>query len=148
MIGSIVFVLVLTLGTILTGLLATKDTMEAVESVSMLYLDELAGRREQVVEANLQKKIEDVNVALELMTDEDISDIGHLQAYQAKMKRIYKLEKFAFVDKDGLIYTSLGTHTNIDDYHFDYKSITSPEISILNLESEEKKCELETLCKR
>ena len=42
-IGSIVFVLVLTLGTILTGLLATKDTMEAVESVSMLYLDELAG---------------------------------------------------------------------------------------------------------
>ena len=138
-VGSVFFVLVLTIGTILTGFMASRDTEKAVESVSLLYLDELAGRREQVVSANLNKKIEDMNIALELMEPDDLSDIEHLQAYQAKMKRIYKLEKFAFVDEDGLIYTSLGPQTNIDDYRFDYKTISEPEISILNLDTTEKK---------
>ena len=138
-IGSIVFVLVLTVGTILSGYMATNDTEKAVETVSLLYLDELAGRRERVVSANLTKKIEDLNVALELMEESDLSDIEHLQAYQAKMKRIYKLDKFAFVDTEGLIYTSLGPQTNISDYNFDYMTIKEPEISILNLDSAEKK---------
>ena len=138
-IGTSMFVLILTLGTILTGLMANKDTDKAVESVSLLYLDELAGRREQVVSTNLSRKIEDMNVALELMTEEDLSDEAHLQAYQARMKRIYKLEKFAFVDTDGIIYTSLGRQDNISDYHFDYQTLTEPEISILNLDSAEKK---------
>ena len=138
-VGTIIFVLILTAGTILTGLMASKDTEKAVESVSLLYLDELAGRREQVVSNNLSKKIEDMNVALELMDKSDLSDIDHLKAYQAKMKRIYKLEKFAFVDEDGLVYTSLGMQNNITDYSFDYKTISGPEISILNLKSTDKK---------
>ena len=138
-IGSVIFLLILVIGTILSGFLATKDTEKAVESVSVLYLDELAGRREQVVSANLNRKIEDMNVAIELMDGSDLSDIEHLQAYQARMKRIYKLEKFAFVDDAGLIYTSLGTQNNIADYHFDYRTIAKPEISILNLESADKK---------
>ena len=138
-VGTIIFVLILTAGTILTGLMASKDTEKAVESVSLLYLDELAGRREQVVSNNLSKKIEDMNVALELMDKSDLSDIDHLKAYQARMKRIYKLEKFAFVDEDGLIYTSLGMQNNITDYSFDYKTISGPEISILNLKSTDKK---------
>ncbi|MBQ5423284.1 MAG: response regulator [Clostridiales bacterium] len=138
-VGSIIFAVVLTVGTIQTGLLATKDTEKAVEAVSLLYLDELAGRREQVVSANLSKKIKNLDVALGLMTEDDLSDLEHLQAYQAKMKKLYDLEKFAFVDEDGLIYTSLGMQTNIDDYSFDYKTITGPEISILNTNSEDKK---------
>ncbi len=138
-IGSVIFLLILVIGTILSGFLATKDTEKAVESVSVLYLDELAGRREQVVSANLNRKIEDMSVAIELMDGSDLSDIEHLQAYQARMKRIYKLEKFAFVDDAGLIYTSLGTQNNIADYHFDYRTIAKPEISILNLESADKK---------
>lgn len=38
-----------------------------------MYLDELAGRREQVVSANLSKKIENLNVALDLMTDDALT---------------------------------------------------------------------------
>ena len=138
-VGSVIFILVLTVGTIQSALMATKDTEKAVETVSLLYLDELAGRREQVVSANLTQKIEDLNVALELMEKSDLSDEKHLQAYQAKMKRIYKLEKFAFVDTDGTIYTSLGRQTNISDYNFDYKTIKEAEISVLNLASTDKK---------
>jgi hypothetical protein len=93
--------------------MAKKDSEKAVEAVSLLYLDELAGRREQVVSTNLNRKIDDMYVTLELMTDDDLSDEEHLQAYQARMKRLYKLEKFAFVDSEGIIYTSLGQQNNI-----------------------------------
>lgn len=48
----------------------------------------------------------------------------HLQAYQARMKKLYVLDKFAFIDSDGLIYTSLGTQDNIDEYAIDYLNIS------------------------
>ena len=120
-IGGILVAVILVVGTIWVGQSAKRDTETAVRSVSLLYLDELAGRREHVVESNLKKNINDIQTAIDLMTDEDTADVEHLQAYQAKMKRIYNLEKFAFVDTNGLIYTSQGTQTNIDDYQFDYK---------------------------
>ena len=138
-IGGICVILIIIIGTFWTGQNASKDTELAVHSVSLLYLDELAGRREQVVENNIQKRIEDMDVALALMTKDDLSDSRHLRDYQAKMKKIYKLEKFAFVDTTGLIYTSKGNQTNIDDYHFDYLTIAEPEISVLNIHEDEKK---------
>ncbi len=137
-IGGIALVIILVFGTIWVGHSARVDTEAAVRSVSLLYLDELAGRREQVVVENMQKKINVIETALELMTAEDLRDMEHLQAYQAKMKRLFVLEKFAFVDTDGLIYTSLGTQTDIDQYKFDFHTLSGPEISIKNLKSEDK----------
>ena len=138
-IGGIALVLILVFGTIWTGHNARTDTESAVRSVSLLYLDELAGRREQVVADNLRDKIDVIGTALELMTEEDLSDPEHLQAYQARMKRLFKLEKFAFVDTEGQIYTSLGMQTDIEQYHFDFLNLDGPEISIRNLKSEDKK---------
>ena len=138
-IGGIVLILILVVGTIWTGSKAREDTESAVRSVSLLYLDELAGRREQVVASNMQEKIDVIETALELMDDNDLSDLEHLQAYQAKMKRLFVLEKFAFVDTDGLIYTSLGMQDDIDQYRIDYANMNGPEISVKNLESEDKK---------
>lgn len=138
-IASIIIGLILVLGTIWLGISTRRDTQSAVQIVSNLYLDELAGRREQVVENNLEGNIEKINVALELLTDDDLTSKENLENYQKKMKKLYELEKFAFVDEDGLIYTSLGTQDNIDDYSFNYKSIDEPEISVLNLSNKEKK---------
>ena len=61
--GSIVLLLILVVGTLLTGGSARIDTESAVRSVSLLYLDELAGRREQVVADNMQEKIDVINTA-------------------------------------------------------------------------------------
>jgi signal transduction histidine kinase/CheY-like chemotaxis protein len=126
-------------GTFWEGQKARLDTEKAVRSVSLLYLDELAGRREQVVAANLLGKISDLKTAVSLMTDEDLSDEEHLQTFQARMKKLYKLVKFAFVDSNGIIHTANGRQDNISDYHFDYKTISKPEISIFNLKSADKK---------
>ena len=105
--GIFLLILILVLGTIWMGRSATSATEEAVHSVSLLYMDELAERRAQVVQGNLEGRISDLQSAIGLMTAEDLSDLEHLQAYQARMKKLYTLEKFAFVDTDGRIYTSL-----------------------------------------
>lgn len=136
---SLIIAVIMVLGTIWSGQSAKKDTEQAARTVSILYLDELAGRREQVVENNLQGNIQTIQIAIGLLSEEDLSDKAHLEAYQSRMKQLYKLDKFAFVDADGLIYTSLGTQDNIEEYGFDYRTISKPEISIRNLDSPEKK---------
>ncbi|MBP5312890.1 MAG: response regulator [Clostridia bacterium] len=136
---SLLIVILLAVVTLWVGQSTRKDTDKAVRTVSLLYLDELAGRREQVVENNLQSNIQTIRAAIDLMTETDLSDKAHMEAYQSRMKQLYKLDKFAFVDTDGLIYTSLGTQTNIEEYGFDYKTINKPEISVFNLNIPEKK---------
>ncbi|MBR1750254.1 MAG: response regulator [Ruminococcus sp.] len=129
-IGIVLIAVILVFGTFSSGQKAKQDTEEAVSSVSRIYLDELAGRREQVVASALKRNIKNMQTAISLLTDEDVSDIEHLQAYQLHIKQLYTLEKFAFVDTNGLIYTSLGTLDDIDKYSFDYNDISEPEISV------------------
>ena len=129
-IGSAAVVAIMVLGTIWTGKSASSGTKKAVRNVSILYLEELAGRREQVVASTLNDYISDLDVAIGLMTPNDLSSKENLQEYQLRMKQLYGLEKFAFIDENGLIYTSRGTRTDIDQYRFDYESITGPEVSL------------------
>lgn len=136
--GALATIAVLFLGTLWVGQAASKDASRAVRNVSLLYLDELAGRREQVVASKLDDYINDMNVTLGLMEKDDLASIESLQAYQAKIKQLYGLEKFAFVDTEGLIYTSMGTRTDIDQYSFDYNTLSEPEVSIKNVKGNEK----------
>ena len=138
-IGTIIVAGILVIGTLFTGRRASDDTSEAVRNVSLLYLDELAGRREQVVESVLNDYISDIDVALGLMEPGDIESVESFQRYQSKIKQMYGLEKFAFVDVNGTIYTSRGTRTDIDVYDFDYNTISEPEISVKNLKGQNKK---------
>lgn len=138
-IGGVLIAIILILSTLWTGQVARKDTDTAVRNVSLLYLNELAGRREQVIESNLNNRIRDLNAAISVLTPEDLSDIEHLQNYQMRIKKLYNLDKFAFVDTDGLIYTSTEIQNNIEDYDFDYLNISEAEISILNLDTPQKK---------
>ena len=138
-VGILIVVVILIVGTFWMGTSVSDDNANAVRTVSLLYLDELAGRREQVVASKLGDYINDTNIALDLMSKDDLSSVEKLQAYQSRMKQLYGLEKFAFVDKDGLIYTSRGTRNDIGEYHFDYKNLTETEISIKNLDGSNKK---------
>ncbi len=138
-ISGIIVTAVLIAGTYWNGRSASRDSEEAVRNVSLLYLDELAGRREQVVSATLDDYINDIDVALGLIEKEDLADKESLQAYQIRIKQLYDFDKFAFVDEDGLIYTSRGLKTDIDEYAFDYRSLTSPVISLKNADNDDKK---------
>ena len=139
-VGTAIILLLLIAGTIWMSHAARLDTEKAIRKVSLLYLDELAGRREQVVQANLENRIETIEIAVELMTDEDLATEESRQAYQTRMKALYHLDKFAFVGESGTIYKATGQSADeINNYSFDYKNMTEPDISVLNLNSDEKK---------
>ncbi len=74
MAGGLIVVIILILGTIWTGSSASWDTERAVRNVSLLYLDELAGRREQVVASALNSYIGDMDIALGLLEKADLSN--------------------------------------------------------------------------
>ncbi|MBQ3466362.1 MAG: response regulator [Firmicutes bacterium] len=137
--GILLVMLILVLGSIWIGRSAKADSEDAVTTVSHLYLNELAGRREQVVEANLQQRIDDMNTALDLMTGDDLSSVENLQNYQDKMRQYFGLEKFAFVNEDGKIYTADGIKNDIEEYDVDFFSLKDVSISIKNLKTKDKK---------
>ena len=137
--GGLALLVILVLGTIWMGRNARNDTESAVRSVSLLYLDELAGRREQVVAGNLREKIKVIETALDMMTEEDLSDNAHLQAYQSRIKRLFTLERFAFVGADDMIYTSAGPQDEIGQYHVDFHTLEGPVILTEDLGSADRK---------
>ena len=89
--GSVIVAGILIIGTLLMGRKASSDTGVAVRNVSLLYLEELAGRREQVVESVLDDYISDIDIALGLMDKEDLQSVEKFQAYQTRMKQLYSL---------------------------------------------------------
>ena len=139
-IGIVVLAVILVGGTVWTGQSAHQDASEAARSVSLLYLDELAGRREQVVEDNLKDNINVIRIALGLLEEEDLSDLDHMRAYQRQIKQLFNLERFAFVDEEGLVYTAdEGVRNEADQYAFDRRTLSEPEISLKNAAGTEKK---------
>ena len=138
-IGLVAVMVILLLGTLWTGRSARKDTEEAVRAVSLLYLDELAGRREQVVAENLRDRINDMQTTLDLLTEDDLASPESLQDYQTKMKRLFGLERYAFIGADGTVYTSSGTKAAGEAYAIDHTAISEPQIYVHNLDKADKK---------
>ena len=138
-IGVMILAAIMILETIWMGQATRGANEQTVREVSMLYLDELAGRREQVIVSNLNTNIKNMETAVSMMEDEDLSSPQHLQAFQSRMKQLFKLDRFAFVDEDGLVYTSTGTSDDIDEYEFDYKSLKEPVIYAKDLDQKDKK---------
>ena len=138
-IGGIIILLILIIGTFSMGRSVSEDTKTAVRTVSMLYLGELAGRSEQVVADEINNYIADMDIAIGHLDKDTLGSEEKLHAYQDRMQKLYMLDKFALVDSEGLIHTSRGTRTDIERYHFDYKNITEPEVYIKNIDSKDKK---------
>ena len=139
-IGSVILAVILIGGSVWMVRNAHRNTTEAAHSVSLLYLDELAGRREQVVEDNLKDNINVIQIAIGMLTEKDLSDLEHMREYQRNMKRLFNLERFAFVDTDGLVYTAdEGVRDEMNQYAFNHLTLSGPEISIKNEKSADKK---------
>ena len=138
-IGGLLVAVIFVGGTFWSGRRASEDTEKAVRGVSRLYMNELTSRYEQMVAGMLSAYVDNVSIALSLMKKSDLANAANLQAYQAEIKQLYGLEKFAFVDTNGIIYTQHGTRTDIARYHFDYSALSEPEISVKGRSGESKK---------
>ncbi len=136
----VILVALLAGGMVLLAGNAHKDALDAARSVSLLYLDELAGRRDQVVEDNLNNNINVIDIAIQMLTEEDLSDLSHMRDYQRRVKKFFSLERFAFVDEAGNIYTAdEGIRRETDRYSVDLVNLSETAIFIRNEKEADKK---------
>ena len=77
-IGCVIVAAILLFGTIITGRNASEDTESAVHAVSLMYLDELAERRAQVVSSTLAGYAANMDAAVGLLTTDDLASVAKL----------------------------------------------------------------------
>ena len=100
---------------------------EAVHSTGEIYLREMTNRREQVLTTRINTRIDNLRAALIALTPADLQNAETLSAYLSRMKILYGVDQFAFVDMNGKIFTSEGV-ANPADYLFAEEILNEPKI--------------------
>ncbi len=112
---------------------ARTGTSQAVKKVSEFYLEELAGRRAQVVSEELKNKFSYMENALDILDASYLESQETLRAFLGKVKKLYGVDKFALVDENGIVYTEHSTTSGLSRYGFLSEELTEPVIRISSL---------------
>ena len=131
--GGIIIAVILLLTTVWVMNSAGRGTRQAVSRVSEFYLDELAGRRAQVVAEELKNHFLFMENALDIMEESNLESQQSLRRFLGKMKRLYRMNKFALVDEAGIVYTEHSTTSGLSRYSFLTEDLTGPAIHTANL---------------
>ena len=131
--GGSVIAAILLVTTIWVLTSARAGTSQAVKRVSEFYLDELAGRRAQVVAEELKNHFLFMENALDIMEESNLESQQSLRRFLGKMKRLYRMNKFALVDEAGIVYTEHSTTSGLSRYSFLTEDLTGPAIHTANL---------------
>ncbi|MCI8950554.1 MAG: response regulator [Lachnospiraceae bacterium] len=131
--GGIIIALILLITTVWVSNSARTSTSMAVNRVSEFYLEELAGRRAQVVTEELKNNIAYMENALKVMEDSDLESQDTLRKFLGKAKKLYGVEKFALVDENGIVFTEHSTVSGLSRYGFLAEELKEPVIHTLNL---------------
>lgn len=136
--GGIIIAVVLLFTTIWVSNSARSGTSQAVSRVSDFYLEELAGRRAQVVAEELRTNFSYMENAITIIEEKDLESEDTLRKFFGRIKRLCGIDKFAFVDENGTVYTEYDTVSGLDEYDFLSEELTDPMITTINLEGARK----------
>ncbi len=128
-VGGVIIAAILLLTTIWVSNSARKSTSQAVSRVSDFYLEELAGRRAQVVAEELRKGFGYIENALYIMDASDLESLDSLHKFFRRVKKLCGIDRFALVDENGIVYTEFYTESGIGRYNFLSEELTGPLIS-------------------
>ncbi len=112
---------------------ASTGTNEAVNRVSEFYLEELAGRRAQVVSEELKNHFDYIENSLKIIESSDLESQEALRAFLGKVKKLYGVDKFAVIDENGIVYTEHSTTSGLSRYPFLSGELEGPTVSTASL---------------
>ena len=90
--GGLLIASILLITTLWVSNGARVGTSQAVNRVSEFYLEELAGRRAQVVSEELKSNIAYMENALAIMEESDLASQESLRRFLGRVKRLYGLD--------------------------------------------------------
>ncbi len=127
--GGMIIAAILLITTVWVSGSARTGTNQAVSRVSEFYLEELAGRRAQVIAEDLKNNFSYIEKALGILEPSDLENQQTLRQFLGKVRRLYGVDKFALVDENGVVYTDHSTTTGLSGYSFLSEELTAPLIS-------------------
>ncbi len=131
--GGILVMLLIIVSTVWNVQSAQKQTQDVAESVSDFYVEELANRRVTIISDALKQNFQYMYNAVDSITKDDLKSIDTLRHYLGRIRRLYGVEKFSFVDQDGLVYTAHSTTTGKSRYPFLAEGLFEPLVTtVLN----------------
>ena len=130
--------MILLLTTVWVSNSARTGTKRAVSRVSEFYLEELAGRRAQVVSEELKNNFTYMENAINILEDTDLESQETLRNFLGRVKKLHDVDKFALVDENGIVYTEHSTTSGLSRYSFLSEELQEPVISTSNLYGAEK----------
>ncbi|MEH2959508.1 response regulator [Candidatus Merdisoma sp. JLR.KK006] len=136
--GSIIVGAILLITAVWASAGARLGTGQAVKRVSEFYLEELAGRRGQVVEEKLKNNFQYMENAIGILEDTDLKSQEALGRFLGRTRRLLGVDKFALADGNGVIYTQDGAVSDLGEYYFLSEELTEPIVGILNPDEDEK----------
>lgn len=108
-------------------------TEQAVSRVSEFYMEELAGRRAQVVSEELKNYFTYMENAVGVLEDGDLQSQETLRSFLGKARKLYGVDKFALADENGMVYTDHTTVSGHRRYEFLSEDLKKPLIYTSNL---------------
>ena len=131
--GGVFVLLLLIISTVWNVHSAQKQTQLVADSVSNFYIEELANRRVAIISDALKQNFQYMQNALDSITNEDLRTVSSLRSYLGRIRRLYGVEKFSFVDENGLVYAAHSTSTGKSRYPFLAQGLYEPLVTtVLN----------------
>ena len=142
LLGGAMIAVILLITTIWASNRARISTRQAVSRVSEFYLEELAGRRAQVVSEELKNHVTYMKNAVDILEPSDLESQESLRSFLGKVKKLYGVDKFALVDENGIVYAQHSTTSGLSRYGFLSQELTEPVIQTQNLYGAKKQVNL------
>ena len=133
LLGGGIIAAILLMTTIWASNKARAGTAQAVSRVSEFYLEELAGRRAQVVSEELKTHLAYMKNALDVLEPSDLESQESLRQFLGRIKKLYGVDRFALVDENGIVYTQHSSASYVNEYAFLPEELKEPEIYTQNL---------------
>ena len=117
-IGSVLVMVILIVTTVWASRKTVSTTDEAVAAVSSFYLEAMADYRARTVNNLINNNFEEMEVALNVIKDSNISSQEELRNTLGNTKKLLSLNSFALVDDENVVYTQYTTYMGGSRYDF------------------------------
>ncbi len=131
--GGVVIAVILLLTSIWAMNSARRGADQAVARVSDFYLEELAGKRAEVLSKELADRFRFMENALAILDASYLESQEALRSFLGKVKKLYDMDKFVLVDENGIVYAEHSTTSGLSRYGFLSGELTEPLIVTTNL---------------
>ena len=133
-IGSALVMVILVFSTVWASRKTVSTTDDAVAAVSSFYLEAMADYRARTVNNLINNNFEHMEVALNVIKDDNIRSQEELRNTLGNTKKLLSLNRFALVDEDNVVYTQYTTYTGGSRYDFlSSDKLTERVVSTVNM---------------